>query len=82
MMSLAFNAEGNLISASRDGMLKLWTIPPAPRTRFIERAALATEIAIRSPLDRSLLAVDLAGDILRVWEAASLQITGQWLTEL
>ena len=80
--SLAFEDNGKLISASQDGSLKRWAIPPRKTSTDVQLTIPFAEVASWSTSKRSLLTADLAGDTLRVWDLDSLKMTGEQHLEL
>ncbi len=80
--SLAFDDAGNLMSASEDGSIRRWTIPPRDRLINIEHSIPFADIARWSPGRKALLALDWAGDTIRVWDLGLLKLAGEHHYEL
>jgi len=82
IVSLAFVRDGNLISASRDGSIKLWAIPPPEARTYVEHPIPVADDARWSAGRHALHTVDLAGDTVRVWNLVSLKMSGEQHYEL
>jgi WD40 repeat protein len=71
--SLSFASDGNLVTASEDGMVKTWKMPP-------EEVPAASMVGIPLAEDtrwslsgRALLTVDISNDTARAWNLATLK---------
>jgi WD40 repeat protein len=81
--SLAFAADGQVLSAGADGLLKLWQVPAAPGKLFAHPGQVTS--AVLSP-DGSRLITGCADKQVRVWDLAKgqaeLTLGGHTLGEL